>query len=194
MQQATETCASLDYSVGEAGELRAHAAFLHATVNTSFLEAALAKYAVARSLVLVVEHFAIRAKAKHRTDLFLCAFRTPAVFPQRHLMFGKVSLSVYTGRLLLRCCGRYPGPVALLCVQLPDPRLKKNMKRRGTKKLTLERIVQPALASAVARRMNTGGLVYFSSECVHPHLLLLVLAWDFSVCIVSQSCPRSLTD
>ena len=44
VQQATETCSSLDYSVGEAGELRAHAAFLHATVNTSFLEAALAKY------------------------------------------------------------------------------------------------------------------------------------------------------
>ena len=52
----------------------------------------------------------------------------------------------------------------MLAVQLPDPRLAKNMKRRGTKKLTLERIVQPALAAVVARRMMSGGLVYFSSE------------------------------
>ena len=41
VEQATEACAALDYVVGEAGQLMGHAAFLHATVNTAFLTAAL---------------------------------------------------------------------------------------------------------------------------------------------------------
>ena len=101
VEQGTDACAALHHFVGEHGQLRQHAAFLHATVNTAFLAAALESY---------------------------------------------------------------PGPVALFCVQLPDPRLKKNMKRRGTKKLIMERIVQPTLAASIAKQMIAGGLVYFSSE------------------------------
>ena len=43
VEQAMEACAALDYDLGEVGELRAHAAFLHAMADATFLEAALAR-------------------------------------------------------------------------------------------------------------------------------------------------------
>lgn len=61
----------------------------------------------------------------------------------------------------------YPGPIVLFCCQLPDPRLEKNMRRKGRKNrvLTRKRIVQPELANAVVGSLcGHGGIVYVSSD------------------------------
>ena len=61
----------------------------------------------------------------------------------------------------------YPGPIVLFCCQLPDPRLEKNMRRKGRKNrvLTRKRIIQPELAAAVIESLHAhDGVVYASSD------------------------------
>jgi tRNA (guanine-N7-)-methyltransferase len=59
----------------------------------------------------------------------------------------------------------YPGQIILFCCQLPDPRLKKNVRRKNSRGLlTTKRILQPELAAAVVSSMPDGGVVYISSD------------------------------
>jgi len=61
----------------------------------------------------------------------------------------------------------YPGPIELFCCQLPDPRLKKNVKRGGGRVLTTRRIIQPELAQAVTASLaKCGGTIYVSSDYI----------------------------
>jgi tRNA G46 methylase TrmB len=57
----------------------------------------------------------------------------------------------------------YPGKIVLFCCQLPDPRLRKNVKH-GRRLLTTKRILQPELAQAVVSSMPNGGVIYVSSD------------------------------
>lgn len=63
----------------------------------------------------------------------------------------------------------YPGDICMFCCQLPDPRLSKNMRRKGKKNrvLTRRRIVQPDLARSVVGSLNrSNGVVYISSDYI----------------------------
>jgi len=57
----------------------------------------------------------------------------------------------------------YPGDIVLFCVQLPDPRLKHNVKHTR-KLLTKDRILQPSLCTSVVDSMACNGVVYASSD------------------------------
>ena len=79
--------------------------------------------------------------------------------------------SEFNTKFILENLSKYPGKVNILCCQMPDPRFKKNMKRRGKKKLTLERIIQPSLVSAIGTVLDPiNGVVYVSSEYEEVHL------------------------
>ena len=59
----------------------------------------------------------------------------------------------------------YPGTIEMFCCQMPDPRFKKNMKRRGKKKLTTQRIIRKSLVEALGSVLDPAkGIIYISSE------------------------------
>ena len=59
----------------------------------------------------------------------------------------------------------YPGTIEIFCCQMPDPRFKKNMKRRGRKKLTMQRIIRKSLVAALGTVLDPAkGIMYISSE------------------------------
>eukprot|EP00940_MAST-03C_sp_MAST-3C-sp2_P000601 g601.t1 len=58
----------------------------------------------------------------------------------------------------------YPGNVKLICFQLPDPRLQKNMNRGGAKLLTSRRILDSEMCDAVVDVLTPGGAIYLSSD------------------------------
>lgn len=71
----------------------------------------------------------------------------------------------FNKKFILEKLKQYPGTINILCCQMPDPRFQKNMKRRGKKKLTLERIIQPPIVEAISNILDPeNGLIYVSSE------------------------------
>ena len=71
----------------------------------------------------------------------------------------------FNDRFVKDVLATYPGEIKFFCCQMPDPRLEKNMKRRGKKKLTLKRIIGPTLVDALSKVMDPmTGRIYVSSE------------------------------
>ena len=59
----------------------------------------------------------------------------------------------------------YPGTIEIFCCQMPDPRFEKNMRRRGRKKLTMQRIIRKSLVAALGTVLDpVKGIMYISSE------------------------------
>ena len=58
----------------------------------------------------------------------------------------------------------YPGKIRLVCFQLPDPRLEKNLSRRGAKLLTKKRVLDQDLCNAFVTMMCVGSTIYLSSD------------------------------
>lgn len=58
----------------------------------------------------------------------------------------------------------YPGQIRLVCFQLPDPRLEKNLSRRGAKLLTNKRVLDQDLCDAFVSMMRVGSVFYCSSD------------------------------
>jgi len=86
----------------------------------------------------------------------------------------------FNTNFVLENLAKYPGRIEILCCQMPDPRFKKNMKRHGKKKLTVTRIIQPSLVSALATVLDpVNGVIYISSEYEEVHI-------DMKTCILNN--------
>ena len=69
-----------------------------------------------------------------------------------------------TADLVRNAFKTYPGTIRLVCFQLPDPRLEKNLSRRGAKLLTKKRVLDQDLCNAFVTMMCVGSTIYLSSD------------------------------
>ena len=69
-----------------------------------------------------------------------------------------------TADLVRNAFKTYPGKIRLVCFQLPDPRLEKNLSRRGAKLLTKKRVLDQDLCNAFVTMMCVGSTIYLSSD------------------------------
>lgn len=58
----------------------------------------------------------------------------------------------------------YPGRIVMFSIQLPDPRLSKNIHRKNAKLLTSKRVLDSALCDAMVSKLSVDGLVYVTSD------------------------------
>ena len=69
-----------------------------------------------------------------------------------------------TADLVRNAFKTYPGKIHLVLFQLPDPRLEKNLSRRGAKLLTKKRVLDQDLCNAFVTMMCVGSTIYLSSD------------------------------